>query len=282
MDFDLYTRIVREAAGFVREANLHHRGEALLHPELPRMIGYAHQHGIRTVLRTSGACLDAATARELCAAGLDYLSFSIDGFDRETYERNRIGASFETTVTNIEVFLRAKQALGLRRPHTVLEVTDHARAGRVEGGGRERLLRRFSDLPLDEVRIGEPTGSAAIAAAGAGPKDRPFIACPYPWFTLAVFWDGTVVACPRDLRGAGPVGDARRSPLREIWNGEQLRRLRADMLAGSIGSQPACAGCDEVRSPALLGVPTPNAKRFLRETLVGRARRVRGRLVMRR
>jgi MoaA/NifB/PqqE/SkfB family radical SAM enzyme len=279
MDFALYARLVDEAAAFAYDANLHHRGEALLHPELPRMIRYAHERGLRTMVHTNGTLLDAGKAREILAAGLDYLSFSFDGFEPETYERIRVRASFDRTVGNIEGFLREKQATGSRSPYTVIEVINFPGSGNVDRAARESFLKRFAGLPLDEVRIKEPHNWAGSVPEHAGADARPFVPCTFPWFALVVLWDGTVVACPQDFYGTYPVGDARARRLLEIWNDEPLRRLRADMLAQQVGGYQACAGCDSIRRPTFLGVPSPNLQRFLGETIVGYARKARGLVV---
>lgn len=282
MDFALYTKIVDEAAEFAYDANLHHRGEAVLHPELPRMIRYAHDRGIRTMLHTNGTLLDAAKAKEIAASGLDYLSFSFDGFERETYEKIRVRASFEQTVANIEGFLREKKARGGRTPYTVIEVINFAGRGNADSAARAQFVRRFEGLPLDEVRIKEPHNWAGTVREGAGADPRTFVPCTFPWFALVVFWDGMVVTCPQDFYGAYPVGNATNSSLREIWNGEPLQRLRADMLARNVSGYKACVGCDNIHRPTLLGVPTPNLKRFLGETVVGYARKARGVVVEKR
>jgi organic radical activating enzyme len=276
MEMALFRKIVDEAAGFAYDANLHHRGEALLHPQFPEMVRYAHAKGLRTMLHTNATLLDAAKAKELAASGLDYLSFSFDGFDKEHYESIRVRATFEQTVANIEGFLREKKARGARAPYTVIEVIDFAGRGNADRAAREAFVRRFAGLPLDEVRIKVPHNWAGTVREGSGVDRRLFVPCTFPWFALVVFWDGTVVTCPQDFYGAWPLGDANASPLLEIWNGEPMRQLRADMLAGRPDGYAACAGCDNIRRPALLGVPTPNLRRFLGETVVGYARRARG------
>ncbi len=111
---------------------------------------------------------------------------------------------------------------------------------------------------------------------GGGGDRRSFVPCTFPWFALVVFWDGTVVTCPQDFYGAYPVGNVRDAPLREIWNGEPLRRLRADMLARRVEGYRACVDCDSIRRPTVCGVPSPNLRRFLGETVLGYARKARG------
>ena len=238
MDFALYAKIVDEAAAFAYDTNLHHRGEAVLHPELPRMIRYAHERGLRTMLHTNGTLLDAGKAREIVASGLDYLSFSFDGFERETYEKIRVRASFEQTVANIEGFLREKQARGSRTPYTVIEVINFAGRGNADRGAQERFVQRFAGLPLDEVRIKEPHNWAGTVPEGQGADTRHFVPCTFPWFALVVFWDGTVVTCPQDFYGAYPVGDVRTStPAGDLERRAAAATARRHARPGDLGLQ---------------------------------------------
>ena len=54
MDWDLFRKIIDEAAEFVYDINLHHTGESTLHKRLPDMIAYARQAGIYTRLHSNG------------------------------------------------------------------------------------------------------------------------------------------------------------------------------------------------------------------------------------
>ncbi len=47
MPLELFRKIVDEAAGFIHEANLIHRGESLLHPDFFEMVRYAGRGGDR-------------------------------------------------------------------------------------------------------------------------------------------------------------------------------------------------------------------------------------------
>ena len=56
-------------------------------------------------------------------SGLDLLSFSFDGFQKEPYEKIRIGSNFEKTLANILQFLRIKKELK-SKAFTVFQVID--------------------------------------------------------------------------------------------------------------------------------------------------------------
>src|SRR5512135_2633294 len=116
MDFPLFRKIIDEARRYVFDVNLIHRGEGLLHPEFARMVKYSHDAGLHTKFHTNATLLDEARSRALIAAGLDQISFSFDGYDREIYERIRVNAHFEQMFVNVVRFLEIKRELGSKTP----------------------------------------------------------------------------------------------------------------------------------------------------------------------
>jgi MoaA/NifB/PqqE/SkfB family radical SAM enzyme len=109
MDFDLYKKIIDEPAGHVYDINLAYRGESIFHKGLPDMIRYASEKGIKTRLHTNATLLNEKWSRTLIDSGLDLLSFSFDVFQKEPYQKIRIGSNFEKTLGNILQFLRIKK-----------------------------------------------------------------------------------------------------------------------------------------------------------------------------
>ena len=101
MDFDLYKKIIDEAKDFVFDVNLFHRGESLLHPRIYDMIKYANEKGIYTRLFTNATLLDDKNAKSIIDSGLDFISFSFDGYTKEDYEKVRINFDFDKTINNI-------------------------------------------------------------------------------------------------------------------------------------------------------------------------------------
>ncbi|MEK6813493.1 MAG: radical SAM protein [Nitrospirota bacterium] len=276
MEPDLFRKIVDEASAFAYDMAVHHRGESTLHPEFAPLLAYAARKGIRTKLHTNGAAIDAEKAEAVVRSGLDYLSFSFDGFEKEAYERIRVRGSFEKTLGNIVEFLRVKKSLGSRKPYTVIEVIDFPSMGNVDPDARRLFVERFRDLPLDELRIKAPHNWAGSYDASKVPSKRRFVPCTFPWFALVIFWDGTAVTCPQDFFGAYPLGNVRDASLMEIWRGDALRRLREDMLARRVEHYSACSACDVIYRPTFAGVPTPNLRRFLTDQILGYGRRRRG------
>ncbi len=262
MDFDLYRKIIDEAAGFVFDIHLLHRGESLLHPEFFDMVRYARQAGIVTRFHTNGTLLDEDKSRRLIESGLDQFAFSFDGYDAETYERIRVKADFENTVGNIIRFLEIKRELNARRPFTILELIDFP--GLFEGEGKKKrreFLSRFRGLPLDQVKVKNLHNWAGDK--GQARRSGRFLPCTFLWQALIIFWDGQVLPCTQDFHGVHPLGNVRDTTLTEIWNGERMRELRRRIAGGEIRGLPACEKCDRLWRPQILGVPKEYLWRFL-------------------
>ena len=208
-------------------------GEPLLHPEIDRMIRYAADRGIRSMMTTNGTLLDERMAERLFRSGLDRLTISIDG-DAATHEAIR------------EV------------PHAEI---------------RERVadLRRWRDaghhaLRIDVSMVLDAATKPAIAdyrAQWHGLADRVQViprlaagartqACREAWRgSLVVLVDGTVTACCADSEGELALGNVEQETPAQIVNNSKFRALRRAHRsmngdAKSCGALPKiCANCSE-------------------------------------
>jgi radical SAM protein with 4Fe4S-binding SPASM domain len=262
MDIGLFRKIIDEARGFVFDVNLIHRGEGLLHPEFSRLVGAAHEAGVTTKFHTNATLLDEARSRELVAVGLDQISFSFDGYDRQTYESIRVNADFEKTLANVIRFLEVKRELRSPKPYAILELINFPDAYKATGRREKRaFLRRFRGLPLNRVEVKEMHNWAGEIQAGE--SSRRFVPCTFLWQALVIFWDGTVLPCTQDFHGYYSLGNVRDVSLAEVWNGERLVRLREKMLRRDIADLETCSQCDRVLRGQILGVPREYLLKFL-------------------
>lgn len=68
-------------------------------------------------------------------------------------------------------------------------------------------------------------------------------ACENPFYSLAINWNGTVSICCVDWDSQAVVGDLSNQSLADVWNGEQLRRIRELHLSGRASSVGPCTRC---------------------------------------
>ncbi len=287
ISLDLYRKIIDEAAAFAIDVNLFGRGEACLHPKLAELVKYAVNKGLNTRLETNATILTSKKSEEVIRAGLDFMSFSFDGYTKETYECIRRGANFERTLDNITQFLKIKRRLRARKPFVSIQFIETPAFLKGSSWENESEFKnRFKNLPLDTYRYVTPHRYAGeIAEDVTGTKygymkknahntifaKLQYIPCPYPWFSMHILWDGTVTPCCMDFHAGYSLGNINDSTLLEIWNGKAMQQLRRKLSSGVIKEIPLCSRCDLLFQTTFLGVSTKNIrdlKIFVRENLL--------------
>jgi MoaA/NifB/PqqE/SkfB family radical SAM enzyme len=119
MDWKTFEALSRYL-GEVEEVDFTGGGEPLLHPRLEDMVRTAKSSGCTVGFSTNVTLLTPDRAHALAEAGLDWIAYSVDGATPETYEKIRVGASFEKVMGNIAgvQHLREKRRSG--KPRTRL------------------------------------------------------------------------------------------------------------------------------------------------------------------
>ena len=246
MTGEIFERLVAGAARTGEHMMLIGLGEPFMDRAIFDRIEYCERHGIATLLSTNGTFLDEQLAGRLLDSRLQHITLSFDGASKETFEYYRKGARFEKVRDNFVRFARMKHARGarmqvvvqmVRMPGNAHEVDDFRRFwSGVEGVDQVRIKE-------DETNLMQPEGSRT------GPGARP---CHYLWRgAMYVKHDGRVFPCCQSymLDGA-PVGDLRLHGLPQIFNSDEMRRLRRLHAAGRAGEVDMCARC-------CTGVPHP-------------------------
>jgi radical SAM protein with 4Fe4S-binding SPASM domain len=262
MDMELFRKIIDEAAPWVHDVHLLHRGESLLHPEFFAMAKYAAERHVRTKLHTNGTLLDEEKSRKTIESGIDQLSFSFDGYDKETYESIRVNGDFDKTVNNIRRFLAVKKELKSKKPYTILELINFPDSAIKSDSEKKRaFLDNFKGLPLDKLVIKEFHNWAGEVEMKHTRKT--FSPCTFLWNALVIFWDGAVLPCSQEFFGYYIVGNVKDASLAEIWNNENMVHLRNLHLKKIIEEFMTCRECDRVWREKFLGVPKEYLWKFL-------------------
>jgi radical SAM protein with 4Fe4S-binding SPASM domain len=219
MDFDLFARLADEcAAGGVYSIRLSYRGEAFLHPRVLDCVRHAKSKGIKEVSTlTNGARLDETMFAEIMGAGLDWITFSIDGVGK-TYEDIRRPITFDRMVEKLTNFRKIREAAGRAKPAIKVQSILPA----IEANPEEfyDVFAPIADMVSANPLIDFTHDKSAL------PK-IPDFACPQIYQRLTVGADGLVMMCANDENGEHVVGDANTQTLHDIWHGEAMTRVRA-------------------------------------------------------
>lgn len=234
MDFGFFRKIIEEASDYLEFAWLHGYGEPLLNPKIFEMIAYCHSKKIPTAISTNATLLDGDASEKLIRAGLGYIIFSIDAATKQTYEKYRPGAEYDTVVKNVHSFLKIKNTL--RAPTVCV-------AQMILLGQNREEISEFKKLwnvnGLDSIRV--KLDEFPVEAAAARKNYLP--PCFFLWRgPLFVQYDGKVYPCcwSRDFE---PIGDLRKQTLKELWNSDKMVQMRRLHLKREANAIPCCNSC---------------------------------------
>ena len=262
MEFDLYKKIIDEAQNFAFDINLAHRGESFLHPQLIEMIDYAKKKKLFVRLHTNGSLLTEEASYRIIQSGLDRLSFSLDGFDKETYERIRKGGNFEKTIANILRFLETKKEVQVKKPEVVVEVIDFVhKENKNLASAKNEFFSVFKNQPLNGLVIKKLHNWAGEIKKIE--NESLYSICPFPWNALVIYWNGKVLPCPQDFFGYYVLGNVEDSTLRDIWNNQKMTTLRERLAHRQIDDLETCSDCDRLKRKGFFGVPREYLWRFV-------------------
>jgi radical SAM protein with 4Fe4S-binding SPASM domain len=271
MKMELFHKIIGELEGEVNDVNLFHRGESLIHPRLPEMVETLTRKRIKSRLHTNAGLLTEDRAKALIEAGLSYISFSVDGYTKEVYEKNRIGGDFDTTIANIRGLLALKKKMG-RGPFTIVQVMEVGEDGQGKEARREAFRKNFDGLQLDRFVVRTPHNWAGdLSQFGEGINGKPgvrFTPCTFLWYSMTILYDGEVAACPQDFFCKIKVGNVAVDSVASVWNNEAMRGLRRRMGERNVNGLSPCDTCDMLTRKTVMGAPVNYLGTFIRDNLL--------------
>jgi MoaA/NifB/PqqE/SkfB family radical SAM enzyme len=255
MDLGMFTRLLDEIGPLRPVINLHHSGEPLLHPQIHEMTRRARERGAFVGYFTNATKLDAPMRAKILDGPPNWIGFSFDGYDRETYESVRVKATWDEALGNIERFLAERRARGQKEPYTYLS-TIEVPGQNVDWAAKRATFRaHLRSMGLDQMSVANTHTWAGSMSWLANGEVRQNSTCPFPWTGLGILWDGAVVPCCMDLEGSHPVGHLGEQSLWEVWNGEPMRDLRTKLSTKRAHEIPLCKDCTVLQDRAYFGVP---------------------------
>lgn len=275
--FEEAKRLVDDIAAFAKPMLILTGGEPLVCEWLADIAAYAKGKGMRPVVGTNGTLLDAAAARRLKSAGVGRVAVSIDHADPAAHDAFRgVAGAFAAAMRGVRNARDAGLDVQINSTITRLNAGDLPAlfdlavgsgavafhpfllvpAGRgssladaaLSAEEQERALRWIADREAESPIEMKPTDAPQYMRITCGRGDcrgRPSRGCLAGTGFLFVGHRGEVKPCGYfDLA----LGDARRTPLREIWAGSEVLNdlRRPEKLKGKCGvceHRGRCGGC---------------------------------------
>jgi len=257
LPFERFRTLIDELGERLVYLLLFNQGEPFLHPEFPDFIAYAKRRGIYVTTSTNGHFFaDQELVERTVTSGLDTLVVSLDGADKETYERYRCGGDFDRVTRGIRNVVAARTRLGSRTPlvfvqFLVMQHNEHqvqAMRHLVKALGADRLLLKTAQvdtsveaeqfLPRQERYRRYRLEDGRLLLKG---KRR--LPCRRPWVSAVVNSDGRVSPCCFDKDGRYAMGSIAEASFTAVWRSRQYQDFRQRILHGE--KIDICANCTE-------------------------------------
>jgi radical SAM protein with 4Fe4S-binding SPASM domain len=259
LDSGLLEQAARDIQGWACQVSLFHRGEALLHPELPWWIKRYKQAGASVRIHTNATLLNLERIAGLLWARPDIVTCSIDSLDPAEYAAARPGADLKRSLAGVELLLIARRELGCANPTINLLSMGAKRPN----SGQLGMVNRLKRLGLNRHLHRKPHNWGGTVGLNSF-KGKPNT-CTFPWYGLTVLSDGRVAPCPQDFFGSMDLGRLGNNSLGDIWQGDQVLALRNAHARHDLRDYPTCQACDRIRRPSIFGVPTEHLRNFMSE-----------------
>lgn len=220
MRFDLYKKIIDEASqNGIFSIKLSWRGEPLLNPHLIEMINYAKEKKIKSVaFLTNAELLTEKMTHKLLSTDLDWISISADGVD-EIYDKIRFPAKFDETLVRVAYFKNERDKLKKNKP--LIRVQSIASAIKKN----PKKFYESWNSRVDKINVIADQIRDFDVKSDELEFDKYFI-CPKPFQRLAIAHTGKVHQCIADYEGKNILGDVNKQTIKEVWDGENNRKLR--------------------------------------------------------
>lgn len=211
-------------------------GEPLIYPWIVDAISFIKAQGKKAMFYTNASLLTTGMSARLLDAGLDEITYSVDGFDEYTFG-TREGLKWKTVLRNTEEFKRLRDRGGY---HTRIKVrATITKRNRFRVFQFFKFWRKRVDVPgmMPEVSFPKPSElDRTPYATGKGfrcyhifdPGPRPLTP------VITILNNGNVVVCCQDWFSDYIMANLYETPILEAFNNPAFNRIREGMSTGLI------------------------------------------------
>jgi radical SAM protein with 4Fe4S-binding SPASM domain len=239
---------------------LYNWGEPFLNEDIIEMINYASQkYKIYTRISSNLNLSNDDFYRRLVSSRLNSLTISLDGASEETYQKYRVGGSFDRVLHNIMLMVNCKKYFRKSEPKLVWQflVFKHNQHE------IEKAKRMAEELSVDQIVFQKPyvpmkhsawdssiekfSNYSSELGEDESPvsnkKDR--LKCNWPFSCVVINANGSVSPCCAVALQEDDFGNVFNSPFSAIWNNEDFLYARDCVSQNIINEKDSniCARC---------------------------------------
>ncbi|MCF7858708.1 MAG: SPASM domain-containing protein [Candidatus Cloacimonetes bacterium] len=255
MKLDTFKKIIDDIHETAIMVVLWNQGEPYLNKEFSKMVKYASDKGLFTLVSTNGN-IDYA-AKDIINSGLDSMIISVDGATQKTYNKYRVNGELEKVLTNINEIVKTKKQLKKKNPllrwqflvmkHNERELEDIKQMSS-DLGVDVLELKSIQIYSKDDINNFLPQNpkyrrykvNGENFKLKFGIKNR----CRRLWTNAVINWDGEVAICCFDKDGEYKIGNVISTNLTKLWKNDKMRKVRDQILKDRY-QIPICRNCLE-------------------------------------
>jgi radical SAM protein with 4Fe4S-binding SPASM domain len=258
ISLELYYQVIDQLHPDLFYLILYFQGEPYLHPLFFHMAEYAREKKIYTATSTNAHFLTDKLAKKTVESGLDRIIISLDGLDQATYEKYRVGGSFDKVMEGTRNLVKWKKELKSSTPFIILQFI----VFRTNEHQVPSLRKLAKEIGVDKLELksaqvynyeegnplipeNESFSRYKKKADGKYKIDNPlYNHCFRMWRGCVITWDGLVVPCCFDKDATHRLGDLKMQSFQEIWRGEAYNKFREKVFSAR-NEIDICRNCTE-------------------------------------
>jgi radical SAM protein with 4Fe4S-binding SPASM domain len=235
IDLELFKQIIDEAhKNGTKAITLASRGEPTLHPNLDKMLEYCKDKFLEFKLNTNAIKLSEKLCHTILQSNVTDIVFSVDSYQKKSYESIRVGGNFDILLKNIKRFHEIRKNF---YPNS--KCATRISGVKVDQKMDSNEFKNFWQDIVDHVAMVDlqyrwDTYHNPTDVASNDP-------CRYLWERMYIWYDGTVNPCDTDYKSELSTGSIKNNSISEIWNGKEYSLLRNSHLNGQ---RTKCYPCD--------------------------------------
>lgn len=222
MNFDLYKKIVKEAADFgFKQIDIRVYGEPLVDIKLEEKAKFAKDKGFQSIMiNTNGELLTKKRFEQLINNGFTEISFSIS--PKREFEKTRPGKSFDKIWQNLKEVSTSSFKDLVNVWVVITKGTTQGELQEFESAVRALGYKNINYTPQTRHPAEINNGTASIIENNVN--------CFALFRIFTVYWDGSVSLCPADYNNKIKLGNLNDSSFSELLNSKEFKEIRRNHL----------------------------------------------------
>jgi radical SAM protein with 4Fe4S-binding SPASM domain len=244
MDLELFKFILEEAKKEgIKNIRLYSTAEPTLHPKFGEIIDLLKEDNFVVSIATNASLLEKHIEPLM---KVDVLKFSIEGWDKESYEKYRYPLKFDRVYHNIKLF-NEKRKMMKHSPKvsTNLLLTKDT--------DLEKYMALWGDM-IDDINIhfmleatlykngkfiSKKNEKISEEYYGFEKQKSDFI-CGYPFHTLTVAFDGKIALCCNDFSAEMDIGNIK-DGIKQVFKSNALEQIRDEFYSQNLDKCKSCS-----------------------------------------